>query len=140
MSIKSHVGGGSLLSPLWRGPPPPPLHRNLHRSAPTGGEAAAWFLDLWLLSELLRRGHLTGQTGKLVGWGPAAIHWELLCTKPWASAGNRHMGEQLPPRLVDMTVCTAGMRTEWDSWEHGKARDMVHRERPPGEGDRFAET
>lgn len=37
-----------------------------------------------------------------------------------ATAGNRHMGEQLPPRLVDMTVCIAWMWSEWEFWEHGE--------------------
>ena len=48
---------------------------SLHCAAPTGGEAAAWFLDLWLLSELLRRGHLTGQTQEAGGMGSS--HYSL---------------------------------------------------------------
>lgn len=44
----------------------------------------------------------------------------FLCTRPWASAGNMHLGEQeLLPRLVGVTVCAARMWRDQDSWEHG---------------------
>lgn len=43
----------------------------------------------------------------------------FLCTRPWAIAGNRHMGEQPPPRLVDMTGWTACVWPEWDSGTRG---------------------
>lgn len=57
--------------PLYAHPSTPRPHtpstESLHCAAPTG-EAAAWFLDLWLLSELLTLDTSQVRPGKLVGW------------------------------------------------------------------------
>lgn len=74
LSCPSYPLSGAPLHPR----PHTPSTESLHCAAPTGGEAAAWFLDLWLLSELLRRGHLTGQTGEAGGMGSS--HYSLRIT------------------------------------------------------------